>query len=140
VRRVIKEANPHVLINLTNDAWFGDSHAPWEHLALAKLRSVEHHRALVRSTNSGVSAVIDPVGRVVAESRLFTRENLYAPIPMLDKNYAYRVLGDFPGPGSLLVLVGLWFLERRRSRSGAQAPAAPLAAAAPPADPPPTAS
>jgi apolipoprotein N-acyltransferase len=115
VNRVIKEANPHVLINLTNDAWFGKSHAPWEHLALAKLRSVEHHRALVRATNSGVSAVIDPVGRVVAETRLFTRENIYAVVPMLDKNYAYRVLGDFPGPVSLLVLIGLWLLDRRRA-------------------------
>lgn len=134
VRRVIKEANPHVLINLTNDAWFGDTHAPWEHLALAKLRSVEHHRALVRSTNSGVTAVIDPVGRVVEETRLFTRENIYAAVPMLDKNYAYRVLGDFPGPISLLVLVGLWLLERRR---GARSGAAPQAAgAAPPPDSP----
>ncbi|HTU57447.1 MAG TPA: apolipoprotein N-acyltransferase, partial [Polyangiales bacterium] len=76
VRRVEREARPHVLINITNDAWFGDTHAPWEHLALAKLRSVEHHRSLVRATNSGVSAVIDPVGRVVATSALFTRENL----------------------------------------------------------------
>jgi apolipoprotein N-acyltransferase len=130
VRRVVQEANPHVLINLTNDAWFGDTHAPWEHLALAKLRSVEHHRALVRATNSGVSAVIDPVGRVVAQSRLFTRENLYASVPMLDKNYAYYMLGDFPGPLSLLVLIGLWLLERRRSRA-----AGPVASSPPPQPP-----
>jgi apolipoprotein N-acyltransferase len=114
VRRVEHEAKPHVLINLTNDAWFGDTHAPWEHLALAKLRSVEHHRALVRATNSGVSAVIDPVGRVIATSALFTRENLYASVPMLDVSYPYHVLGDFPGPLSLLILVGLWIVQRKR--------------------------
>jgi apolipoprotein N-acyltransferase len=114
VRRVEREARPHVLINLTNDAWFGDTHAPWEHLALAKLRSVEHHRALVRATNSGVSAVIDPVGRVLAKSGLFTRENLYVSVPMLDVSYPYHVLGDFPGPLSALVLVGLWIVQRKR--------------------------
>lgn len=114
VRRVEREAKPHVLINLTNDAWFGDTHAPWEHLALSKLRSVEHHRALVRATNSGVSAVIDPVGRVTAKSGLFTRENIYAAVPMLDVSYPYDVLGDFPGPLSLLVLVGLWIVQRKR--------------------------
>jgi apolipoprotein N-acyltransferase len=116
VRRVIHEANPHVLINLTNDAWFGDTHAPWEHLALAKLRSVEHHRALVRATNSGVSAVIDPVGRVVKASKLFTREDIYASVPMLDVSYAYHMLGDFPGVGSLLVLVGLWLMHKRNAK------------------------
>jgi apolipoprotein N-acyltransferase len=114
VRRVEREAKPHALINLTNDAWFGDTHAPWEHLALAKLRSVEHHRALVRATNSGVSAVIDPVGRVVATSALFSRENLFASVPMLNVSYPYHVLGDFPGPLSLLVLVGLWLVQKKR--------------------------
>jgi apolipoprotein N-acyltransferase len=120
VRRVVREASPHAFINLTNDAWFGDTHAPWEHLALAKLRSVEHHRALVRATNSGVSAVIDPVGRVVAASKLFTRENIYVSVPMLDKAYGFSVLGNFPGPVSLLVLVGLWLMRRRRA--AAQSP------------------
>jgi apolipoprotein N-acyltransferase len=114
VRRVVHEARPHALINITNDAWFGDTHEPWEHLALAKLRSVEHHRALVRATNSGVSTVIDPVGRVVVKSGLFTRENLFASVPMLDVSYPYHVLGDFPGPLSALVLVGLWLVQRKR--------------------------
>jgi apolipoprotein N-acyltransferase len=116
VRQVVHEANPHVLVNLTNDAWFGDTHAPWEHLALAKLRSVEHHRALVRATNSGVSAVIDPVGRVSYASKLFVREDIYTEVPMLDVSYAYLVLGDFPGPGAGLVLFGLWVMWKRRGR------------------------
>jgi apolipoprotein N-acyltransferase len=119
VRTVVSEANPHVLVNLTNDAWFGDTHAPWEHLALAKLRSVEHHRALVRATNSGVSAVIDPVGRVSAVSKLFVREDIYAEVPMLDVSYAYLVLGDFPGPVAALVLFGLWLMWKRRLKVAA---------------------
>ena len=64
-RSAVREGNPHLLVNITNDSWFGDTQEPWVHLALAKFRAVEHHRALVRSTNSGVSAFVDPVGRVI---------------------------------------------------------------------------
>ncbi len=62
----VRHGDPDLLVNITNDAWFGDTAEPWEHLALAQLRAVEHRRYFVRGTNSGVSAVIDPVGRVVA--------------------------------------------------------------------------
>ena len=51
-----------MIVNVTNDAWFGDTTEPWIHLALAQTRAVEHRRYLLRSTNSGVSAIIDPVG------------------------------------------------------------------------------
>jgi len=109
VREAVRVGRPHVFVNVTNDAWFGDTHAPWEHLALAKLRAVEHHRALVRSTNSGVSAVVDPVGRMLATSGVFTRENLSAEVPMLDVDSLYAIpgIGDFPGYLSLLALIGL---------------------------------
>jgi apolipoprotein N-acyltransferase len=114
VARTVRVGNPHVLVNITNDAWFGDTHAPWEHLAIAKLRAVEHHRALVRSTNSGVSTVIDPVGRTLAESGVFTRENLSAEVPMMQGSSAYAALGDFPGYLSLVTLLGLGFRARKR--------------------------
>lgn len=115
VRRMMHEGSPHVLINLTNDAWFGDTHEPWEHLALAKFRSVEHHRSLVRSTNSGVSAVIDPVGRVVAQSGTFTRETLYAEVPMMAGESLYARLGDVPGVLSLVGFAVLWVRQRRKA-------------------------
>ncbi len=108
VRSAIREGNPHLLVNLTNDAWFGDTHEPWEHLALAKFRSVEHHRALVRSTNSGVSTVIDPVGRVVTQSGTFTRETLDASVPMLTGSTLYGWVGDSAGILSALWLAFLW--------------------------------
>lgn len=121
VSRAIREGTPHLLVNITNDAWFGNTHQPWEHLALAKFRAVEHHRALVRSTNSGVSAVIDPVGRMVAHGPVFERDNLRAEVPMMQGDYAYLTLGDFPGYLSLLTVFGLSL--RSRSRRG-RAPAA----------------
>lgn len=113
VRAAVDEANPHLLVNLTNDAWFGDTHEPWEHLALAKFRSIEHHRALVRSTNSGVSTVIDPVGRVVTQSGTFTRETLDASVPMLTGHTLYAWIGDATGLMSGLWLVLLWWRKGR---------------------------
>jgi apolipoprotein N-acyltransferase len=116
VREMVREGNPHLLINLTNDAWFGDTHEPWEHLALAQFRSVEHHRALVRSTNSGVTAVVDPAGRVVVKSGVFTRESLHAEVPLLTQATVYETVGDFPGWLALFGVV-FAFVKARRSRS-----------------------
>ena len=112
-REMVREAKPHVLINLTNDAWFGDSQEPWIHLLLSKYRAIEHRRYLVRSTNSGVSAVIDPLGRVVARTGLMTRENLRAEIRMLEQDTIYTALGDWPGWLSFLLLA--WMLIQRRN-------------------------
>jgi apolipoprotein N-acyltransferase len=116
VRRVVREGSPHLLVNLTNDAWFGDTHAPWIHLALAKLRAVEQRRYLVRATNTGVSAVIDPLGRVIAQSGSFTRETLDAEVAMLEGTTPYQILGDWPGLVGTLVLAWLT-LSRRRATS-----------------------
>ncbi|MDB4976111.1 MAG: Apolipoprotein N-acyltransferase [Myxococcaceae bacterium] len=123
VSQTVSAGNPHLLVSIANDAWFGDSHAPWEHMALANLRAVEHHRALVRSTNSGVSCVVDPVGRMLATSGTFTRENLSAEVPMLEGSTVYLLLGDFPGYVSLIVLAGL-AIQAYRKRRRAPAPAA----------------
>lgn len=59
-----------LLINLSNDSWYGDSAAPYQHLAMARWRAVENRRFLLRATNSGISAVIDPSGRIQVRSRL----------------------------------------------------------------------
>jgi len=112
VRRVMHEGSPHLLVNLTNDAWFGDSHEPWIHLALSKLRAVEQRRYLVRATNTGVSAVIDPLGRVVAQADPFTRQSLVAEVAMLEGRTVYQALGDWPGWLAAGVIVWLAFLRR----------------------------
>ncbi len=70
VRRYVKEG-ADFLVNITNDAWFGRSAAPAQHLAMAALRAAENRRYLIRSANTGISAIIDPEGRILQASDIF---------------------------------------------------------------------
>ncbi|MFW2387354.1 MAG: apolipoprotein N-acyltransferase [Polyangiales bacterium] len=115
-RKMVREANPHILINLTNDAWFGDSQEPFIHLVLARFRSIEHRRYMIRSTNSGISAVIDPLGRVVAQTGLLTRENLRYDVRMLEGQTVYGRLGDWPGWLGLAAIVFMFIRRRGAAR------------------------
>ena len=112
-RNAVADGDPHLLVNMTNDAWFGDTTEPWQHLALAKLRAVEHHRYLVRSTNSGVSAIVDPVGRTLGEVGVYDRGNLHADVAMLDSWTLYQTLGNWPGWLSAAAILALAFWKRR---------------------------
>jgi apolipoprotein N-acyltransferase len=78
----VREALPEAayLINVSNDAWFGDSLAPHQHLEFARLRALENGRALVRATNTGISAIIDHRGRVIGAIPSFVRASSSAEI------------------------------------------------------------
>lgn len=113
VRRAVAEGDPHLLVNITNDAWFGKTHEPYVHLALAKFRAIEHHRYLVRATNTGVSAIVDPLGRVVTESPTFERASLSGEVAMMTGWTPYQTLGDWPGWVALAIAVYVVFVARR---------------------------
>lgn len=99
---------PDVMFNLTNDSWYGKTTEPIEHLALASFRSIEHRRSLVRSTNTGISAFVDPVGRIVTRSGIWTRETLVGRVPMMQERTVYALLGDWIGwVCALIALVGI---------------------------------
>jgi apolipoprotein N-acyltransferase len=117
--RVVSHADPELLVNMTNDAWFGDTIEPWQHLALAKLRAIEHRRYFVRSTNSGVSAIIDPNGAVVdgTLSKPFQAEAHDATIRWMKGGTVYETIGD--GLWYLVTLGCLVMAFRRRSPAAA---------------------
>ncbi len=123
-RQAVAKGNPHLLVNITNDAWFGDTQEPWIHLALAKFRAVEHHRYLARATNSGVSAVVDPVGRVITHSGVSERATLNAQVRALDGSTVYQHVGDWPGWLGLIAILAMAF--RRRAAAPLLAPNAAL--------------
>ncbi|HEY8075138.1 MAG TPA: apolipoprotein N-acyltransferase, partial [Labilithrix sp.] len=100
--RAVSHADPELLVNITNDAWFGDTTEPWEHLALAQFRAIEHRRYLVRATNSGVSAIVDPVGRVTQHTKTFVEDSQLGVIHWLKSGTVYEMLGD--GPWYLVTL------------------------------------
>ena len=102
---VVGVARPELLVNMSNDAWFGDTAEPWEHLALAQLRAVEHRRYLLRSTNSGVSAIVDPVGRVMVHGRTFEEEALDGVVHWMHRATVYDGIGDVPWIGAAVLLV-----------------------------------
>lgn len=72
----------HVLLNVSNDSWYDKSSAPWQHLNLARLRSVECGLPMVRASNTGISAFIDKYGQITLQSDLFTDESLTMPLPI----------------------------------------------------------
>ncbi len=96
-RKLVRATRPNLLVNITNDSWFGDTTEPEIHLALSVFRAVEHRRWLVRATNSGISAVVDPVGRVVARSGQRTRETLRATVRWQSGETVYGFAGDWLG-------------------------------------------
>ncbi len=74
VSKLVGAGKPELLVNMTNDAWFGATIEPFQHLALAKFRSVEHRRFMARVTNTGMTAMIDPVGRVTASGSFYLKD------------------------------------------------------------------
>lgn len=96
VNRLMQAENPELLVNMTNDAWFGDTSEPWEHMALAKFRAIEQRRFLVRSTNSGISGFVDPVGRLVAQTKTFEQAAIAQDVAFLRTRTVYQRFGDSP--------------------------------------------
>lgn len=114
VNGMVKHANPDLIVNLTNDAWFGDSTEPWIHMALAKMRAIEHRRYFVRSTNSGVSVIIDPVGRVPLQSGTFTEEALIGVAKWMRASTVYEAIGDWPWILASVAIFGMAFVRREQ--------------------------
>ncbi len=107
---------PEAMFNLTNDSWYGDTVEPMEHLALASFRSIEHRRALVRATNTGISAVVDPVGRITDRTAQWTKAALSDRVPLMRGRTLYSLLGDWIG--WLCAVIALFGIARALRTSG----------------------
>jgi apolipoprotein N-acyltransferase len=83
-----------LLVNVTNDAWYGWTSAPYQHFAMARFRAVETGRYLVRAANTGITAVVDPRGRVLARTDLFEAAVVVRDVPVVRESTFYTRHGD----------------------------------------------
>ncbi len=105
------------LVNVTNDAWFGHSLEPYQHLQIATMRALETGRYLLRATNTGVTAVVAPNGTIIAQAPLFTQTALTARIIPMQGRTPYSYWGDVPVVGVLLVGLMVLLMARHKANS-----------------------
>ncbi|MEN8133932.1 MAG: apolipoprotein N-acyltransferase [Thermodesulfobacteriota bacterium] len=111
------KAGSELLVNLTNDAWYGRSGAPWQHLSMAVFRAVENRRSLARAANTGVSGFIDPLGRMHELSPLFEDFSAYHDLPIVNIKSVFTFYGGHQvGLLCLLITTILSILTKRTSK------------------------
>jgi len=92
--RLYKKMGAELLVNITNDAWFGFSSAPYQHLSMTVFRAVENRLYLLRAANTGISAIIDPTGKIVHHTPLFIGTALSGRVRFIDSATCYMAYGD----------------------------------------------
>ena len=115
VRQAV-EGGSQLLTTITNDAWYGQSSAPYQHFAMASMRAIEQGRYLARAANTGISGVVDPYGRIVRQSAIFEQVGLVEEVRFLTSRTVYSRIGDAIAYVSIaLVAVALITVGRRRT-------------------------
>jgi len=94
------------MVNMTNDAWFGHTEGPLQHLAMYPLRAVEHRTAVVRVANTGVSAFITPKGRIATSLGLFERGDLVGQATLRSRVTLYTRAGEWLAYAALVLSGG----------------------------------
>ena len=118
IARVHTTQGANILINITNDAWFGKTSAPYQHLAMAIFRAVENRRPLIRSANTGFSALIGSQGKIIARGNLFCEETLNVSSDISNSGLTfYTRYGDIFAFSMLLIslIKGASFLWHRKT-------------------------
>lgn len=119
VREAIREGS-RLMVNITNDGWFGKSTAPYQHLNLIRYRAIEHGYPVARVANSGITTFIDQYGHFSERTTLFSDRVLISKIPLRTKDTLYFHIGDFVEKGMLIFLLAyliLMFIQIKFSRT-----------------------
>ena len=112
------DERPGWIVNVTNDGWFGTSSGPYQHLQQARVTAIEEGVPVARAANTGISAVIDPAGRMVASLPLGSEGVLDTPLPRSIAAPVYARLGD--APAAVLIAIALLAVLRGRWRAPAK--------------------
>jgi apolipoprotein N-acyltransferase len=92
--RAMVQNHASLLVNITNDAWYGRSSAPYQHFSMSVFRAVENRRSLVRAANTGISGFIEPSGRVIETTQIFKEAVITQKVPLLQIETLYSRFGD----------------------------------------------
>jgi apolipoprotein N-acyltransferase len=114
--RQFADRGAQVFVNISNDGWFGDTGAPGQHLNMARMRAIENHRWLLRATNSGITAVIDPHGRVVMQAPRHVRVALDVPYAYIGETTFYTRHGDWFAFGCAIIALAALLAARSNKR------------------------
>jgi apolipoprotein N-acyltransferase len=105
-----------MLVNITNDGWYGRTSAPFQHFAMVVFRAVENERYVVRAANTGITGVVDPRGRVLQRTNLFDRTTIVADVPFVSTQTFYTRHGDLFAWACLGGAIALTATTVRRAR------------------------
>jgi apolipoprotein N-acyltransferase len=107
----------NLMVNITNDGWFGKSSGPYHHATMARMRSIENGVSLARCANSGISLFVDPVGRIYGHSKLYERALLTRRIPTDTLPTLYTRFGDwFVDVCGIIIIIAIVTVVLKRNR------------------------
>jgi apolipoprotein N-acyltransferase len=117
--RAMVKNGAQLLVNITNDAWFGRTSAAYQHFSMAVFRAVENRRTLARAANTGISGFVDPCGRILSATDLFQTAAVMKSVPLMKTTSPYTRWGEWPlGMLSFgLILFGTWHKVRTKRRA-----------------------
>ena len=108
-----------ILINITNDAWYGRTSGPYQHFSMVVFRAVENRRSLVRAANTGISGFVDPTGRIILATDLFKEAAVAEQLPVIKTQTVFNRFGDLFAKACLLStiagIIGTWILSRKKT-------------------------
>ena len=116
IPRAFTARGAQLLTTITNDAWFGESSAPYQHFEQASVRAVEQGRYMVRAANTGISGVVDPYGRVLQASPLFEEAALTADVRLISDRTIYSYVGDVVAWLGAVVAAAVALMGRKKRR------------------------
>ena len=117
ISRGYKKKGATLLVNITNDAWFGTSSAPYQHLTMTAFRAIENRLYIIRAANTGISAIISPTGEIISRTGLFERTALSGMVGFIDECTFYSKYGNVFVYLCFICLTGIFFISLKRRKT-----------------------
>ncbi|HPM77514.1 MAG TPA: nitrilase-related carbon-nitrogen hydrolase, partial [bacterium] len=95
------------LVTITNDAWFGKTSAPYQHWDQVAMRAIENRRYVARAANTGISGIIDPLGRTIKATDIYVPATYVGTVKTLDIRTVYATIGDVAAYAAAVIYAGI---------------------------------